>query len=95
MFPRKETRSGRRDFCRVNKTGQNDSPRALLSQQKRRGQTRGIGTGMGGVQTLNVIVEGGVFVAIEIQVFEGVVSGEVLERHMNPAVNWVDHVGDR
>ena len=50
-------------------------------------------TGLGGVQTLDVIVEGGVLVAIEIQVFESVVSGEVLKRGMNPSVNWVDYIG--
>ena len=33
---------------------------------------------------MNIIIESGVLVTIEIQVFESVVSGEVLAKHMNP-----------
>ena len=78
------TRSGRRKFCRVDKPGQNDGPSTLLSHRKPNHQTHGIGTGLGEVRTLNIIIESGIFIPIEIQVFERVVCGEVLEKHIRP-----------
>lgn len=33
---------------------------------------------------MNVVIESGILVAIEIQVFESIVSGKVLVKHMNP-----------
>ena len=84
MFFERPTRSGRRKFRRVYEARQNDGPRPLLSHGKMRHQTRSIETGLGGVQTLNVVIESGVLVTIEIQVFESIVSGEVLVIHVNP-----------
>lgn len=43
-------------------------------------------TGRGEVQTLNVIIECRVFVAIEIQIFESIVCGEVLEKRITRSV---------
>lgn len=39
-------------------------------------------TGLGEVQTLNVVIECGVFVAIETQVFESVICRKVLEKYI-------------
>lgn len=43
----------------------------------------GIEVGLDRSLTLNIVIESRVFVAIEIQVFECIVCGEVLVKHKN------------
>lgn len=74
----RQTRSSSRQFRGVDEAGQNDSSGPLLEQRRISDKEYDIEMGPGRIRTLDVVIERRVFVAIEIQVFESVVCGEVL-----------------
>jgi hypothetical protein len=82
LLRERQTRSSSRQFRRVDEAGQDDSSGPLIERRRTGDKGRDIETGLGRVQTLDIIVERRVFVAIAIQVFESVVCREVLGKHV-------------